>query len=148
MKIIAHRANLNGPDTVTENKPESIEHAIDLGFDCEIDVWFVNGVFMLGHDFPETIVSIEFLTKFHDFLWIHCKNIDALLCLKDNFNCFYHDKDTYTITTLGNIWGNIGSPMNKDIIQVMPEKASVFSYECAGICTDYPFRYRDIYLNE
>lgn len=146
MLFIAHRGNIYGPNKNDENTIETIEHAISMGFDCEIDVWHLNGVFWLGHDYPQRIVEYEFLEKNTDRLWVHCKNLDALLHLRNHFNCFYHDKDVYTITTKGHIWGNIGSPMNENVIQVMPEKANVFSFDCAGICTDFPIQYRDIYI--
>lgn len=142
MKIIAHRANLNGPDPATENKPETIVQAVELGFDVEIDVWFVDNRFYLGHDYPETPVDYEFLRFFRECLWIHCKHLDSLIRLKDEFNCFYHDKDIYTLTSGGYIWGNINSPTHPLVVQVMPEKGGTFSTQCYGICTDYPERYR------
>jgi hypothetical protein len=141
MKIIAHRGNLFGPDGKTENKPNTIRSAIEKGFDCEIDVWYVNGVYFLGHDYPETSISLEFLETYRDRLWVHCKHLESLIQLKNEFNCFYHDKDLYTLTSRGYIWGNINSPCNPNAIQVMPEKSGIFSTECAGICTDYPFQY-------
>lgn len=144
MKIIAHRGNLYGPSSNSENKQHSIETAICHGFDCEIDVWYINGSYYLGHDYPENPVSFDFLEKYSTFLWIHCKHIDALVQLKDKFNCFYHDKDLYTLTSKGFIWGNINSPCNSVAIQVMPEKSGTFSTDCCGICTDYPFRYLHI----
>lgn len=146
MRFIAHRANLYGPNKQSENKQDTIETAISLGFDCEIDVWYLNNTLWLGHDYPETLTSYEFLEKHNDRLWVHCKNLEALLMLKTKFNCFYHDKDVYTITTKGHIWGNVGSPMNSQVIQVMPERAGVFSFDCAGICTDFPVHYKDIYI--
>lgn len=144
MKIIAHRGNLYGPDPKTENTPEIIQTAIRNGFDCEIDVWYVNGRYFLGHDFPETPILLEFLEFYSEHLWIHCKHLDSLIQLKDRFNCFYHDKDIYTITSRGYIWGNINSPTHPLTIQVMPEKSGTFSEKCLGICTDYPFKYQRI----
>lgn len=146
MKIIAHRGNIFGPDAKTENKPETIQKAIRNGFDCEIDVWYLGGAYYLGHDFPETRISFEFLEFYSEHLWIHCKHLDSLVQLKDNFNCFYHDKDIYTLTTRGYIWGNINSPTHPLAIQVMPEKSGTFSEKCLGICTDYPIRYRTLIL--
>lgn len=146
MRFIAHRGNLYGPNKQTENKPDTIVVAISLGFDCEIDVWFLNGTLWLGHDYPTTLISYEFLQQYADKLWVHCKNLEALLELRHKFNCFYHDKDIYTLTTRGYIWGNIGSPMNTEVIQVMPERAGVFSFQCAGICTDVPVHYKNIYI--
>lgn len=141
MTIIAHRGNINGPNPETENKEETISSAIACGFDCEIDVWRIDEQLWLGHDGPEYKTSIAFLTRYHDVLWVHCKNLDALIYLKDRFNCFFHDKDTYTLTSKGYIWGNIGSRMTPQTIQVMPEKSNTFAKECLGVCTDYPFRY-------
>lgn len=142
MKIIAHRGNLEGPNKYTENKPETICSAIEYGFDCEIDIWRIDDQLWLGHDEPQYVTSLSFLTQYHNGLWIHCKNIEALIYLKDDFNCFFHDKDLYTLTSRGHIWGNITSPCNSSVIQVMPEHSPYpFTKEIAGICTDYPIRY-------
>lgn len=141
MRIIAHRGNCNGPNRGTENKPETIMSAIQMGFDCEIDVWKLNERFYLGHDYPETEITQEFFAQYRDRLWIHCKHLESLLALKDDYNCFFHDRDLYTITSKGYIWGNINSPCHSNVIQVMPEKSETFSLNCLGICTDYPLRY-------
>lgn len=141
MRIIAHRGNTYGPNPQTENKPETIRKAIDLGFDCEVDVWFSNGSYFLGHDCPESEIPYSFLEMYCERLWIHCKHLDSLVRLKDTFNCFYHDKEIYTLTSRGFIWGNINSPCHSLAVQVMPEKSDVFSSNCFGVCTDYPVRY-------
>ncbi len=146
VKIIAHRGNTDGPNPSTENTPPSIRCAIALGFDCEIDVWYIRGEYYLGHDFPQTRIPYAFLTEFADRLWIHCKHLDALLQLKDTFNCFYHDKDIYTLTSRGYVWGNINSPTNSLVVQVMPEKSGTFSPDCYAICTDFCHIYRGLLL--
>jgi hypothetical protein len=138
MLIIAHRGNLNGPNPMTENQEHTITKAIKEGFDCEIDVWKVDDELWLGHDGPEHKTSLEFLETHVSKLWVHCKNLDALTALKDSFNCFFHDKDTYTLTSKGFIWGNIDSPTNAKVICVMPTGEIG---ECFGVCTDYPFKY-------
>ena len=61
--LISHRGNINGKNTHLENSEEYIEKAIREGFDCEIDVWFINGVYWLGHDEPQYKTSKEFLTQ-------------------------------------------------------------------------------------
>ena len=144
MRIIAHRGNIDGPNRETENKPDTIRLAIERGFDVEIDVWYLDGRYYLGHDFPETPTSYEFLAQFAHRLWVHCKHLDSLLQLKDLMNCFYHDKDIYTLTSRGYIWGNINSPTHPNVIQVMPEKSGTFSSSCFGLCTDYPVHYLKI----
>ena len=41
MKIISHRGNLNGPNKNLENRLDTIEKAIQLGFDVEVDIWLI-----------------------------------------------------------------------------------------------------------
>lgn len=143
MLIISHRGNIRGSSPNTENTTYAIEQAIGMGFDCEIDVWYQEDSFWLGHDKAENKVYVDFFNKHSCHLWIHCKNIEALIQLKDRFNCFFHDKDIYTLTSKGYIWGNIGSSMTKETIQVMPERAKHEYQECLGICTDFPIHYND-----
>ena len=38
MKLIAHRANINGPDSSTENSPDQIDKCIEQGYDVEVDI--------------------------------------------------------------------------------------------------------------
>ena len=135
---------MRGSNKETENKPDTIKEAIEYGFDCEIDVWYVNDVFFLGHDYPETRIPYSFLELYSENLWIHCKHLESLVKLKDTFHCFYHDKDLYTLTSRGYIWGNVNSPCHVSAVQVMPERSGVFSTSCYGICTDYPIRYASI----
>jgi hypothetical protein len=144
MFFIAHRGNVNGPNPETENKPETILKAIRLGYDCEIDVWMKNGQLFLGHDSPDTLIEESFLKVNQSNLWIHCKNIEALCYLKSAYHVFFHDKDLYTLTNYSFIWGNIGS-YTAEGIQVMPELSNTFSWNCVGICTDYPQRYQTLY---
>ena len=40
MYFIAHRGLINGPDTDQENKIQTIEIALNNGFDVEVDVRF------------------------------------------------------------------------------------------------------------
>ena len=52
MKIISHRGNLYGREVDNENKPEFIMEALRK-FEVEVDVWFVNDSWFLGHDKPQ-----------------------------------------------------------------------------------------------
>jgi len=52
MILISHRGNINGKKPNYENKPEYIWEALRKGYHCEIDVWFIDGKFKLGHDDP------------------------------------------------------------------------------------------------
>jgi hypothetical protein len=149
MRIISHRGNVQGPDPVSENSISSIELAISLGFDVEIDLWFINGKFFLGHDDPINEASVDFLQKHSKQLWIHCKNVDAVVELQElntlyNYNYFWHESDTITLTSNGYIWAYVGKQPIKYSIAVMPEKFPEQEIKsCFGICTDFPIKYKE-----
>ena len=86
-KIIAHRGLLNGPDKNDENRPEIIENALIQNFDVEIDLWFIDGKWLLGHDNPQYEIQQSFFER--DNFWIHCKNFDALNKL-NNSNYYFN----------------------------------------------------------
>jgi hypothetical protein len=50
MILISHRGNINGKQPNKENHSLYIFEAIKQGFQVEIDVWFIDGKFKLGHD--------------------------------------------------------------------------------------------------
>ena len=71
---ISHRGNLNGSIKNQENNPEQIIKVLEKGYDCEIDVWYVNGKVVLVHSLKEDInhtVNEDFLKK--KGLWCHAK---------------------------------------------------------------------------
>ena len=144
MIIISHRGNIDGPSNL-ENHPSQIDKALSLGYHVEIDVWFENNRFYLGHDYPEYEVSSVFLKK--NNLWCHAKNIPALKELIDsNVHCFWHQEDDVTLTSQGYLWTYPGKTLTRKSICVMPEKASyddkiLTSVGIAGVCTDFPNRY-------
>ena len=78
MILISHRGNINGANPEQENKPSYIATAISKGYDVEVDFWFKEGKFVLGHDEPQYEIPIEFIQTYYRRLWIHCKNYDAL----------------------------------------------------------------------
>ena len=67
-KLISHRGNINGPDISNENHPTYIEKAINLGFDCEVDIWVVNKELFLGHDEPMYKTTVDFLSNYVKYL--------------------------------------------------------------------------------
>lgn len=151
-KIIAHRANLNGPDRNTENAQETITDAIKLGFDIETDIWCVDDVLYMGHDYDKKRFwrnILDFLLEHSDKLWVHCKNIEALVYLLKfpELNVFGHDNDNYVLTSKGNIFTKPGYPSNPASVIVMPEMTPVYSIEdfsnCYGVCTDYPIEVQE-----
>ncbi len=152
MKIIAHRANINGPSSKYENTIYNINKCIKLGFDVEIDIRVINGKLYLGHDKATQMIEEKELNKFKEHSWIHCKNLEAITFFSNNiikFNYFWHENDSYTLTSKGYIWAYPGQKLSNSCICVMPEvKHSLkeFSYlqemQIAGICTDYPNLFR------
>lgn len=152
MFFIAHRGLMDGPDPLLENSVEQIEYALDNGFDAEIDVWWVNGEFKLGHDQPDYDVSESFLEN--PRLWCHAKNLEAFHMMLRNtkIHCFWHEVDQATLTSEGFIWTYPGidglTPLS---IAVMPERHEdmpLYSpegwrlWKCAGVCTDYAKRFK------
>lgn len=145
-RIISHRANLNGSDE-NENSPSKVNQCIANGFDVEIDIWQLNNQLFLGHDNPTYPINLNWLSEIKDHLWVHCKNIDALLALKDNFNCFSHDKDDCVLTSSKHIWVYPNKQLVDNSIAVLPEKTN-YSIDdlkkCDGICTDFPIKYKTL----
>lgn len=143
MKIISHRGNLYGPNKNYENTIESINKCLDLNFDVEIDVWFINNKLYLGHDQPQNNVNLDFLKN--DKFWCHAKNLDSLhFMLDNNIKCFWHENDKFTITSNGIIWTFPGNMLTSRSICVMPETQKVNFEDIKnlyGICTDYPINY-------
>jgi hypothetical protein len=140
MRFIAHRGNVHGRIQEFENKPDYIDEALGLGYDVEVDVWVFEDTIYLGHDGPDTKVTLQFLLDRKDKLWCHAKNLDALtLLLHCGLHCFTHDTDDYTITSLNHIWAFPGKDLNAHSICVMPERAQYEKKElenCYAICTD------------
>lgn len=152
MKLISHRGNTVGPNLLDENKQEYIESAISEGYDVEIDLWYKDNFFYLGHDEPQYEISALWLYKNKEYLWIHCKNYDVLEKLSNtpiDYNYFWHETDKFTLTSKGYIWTYPGQPYTSKSIIVMPElndllkfydndiMSDIKNYDSFGICSDY-----------
>lgn len=137
MILISHRGNISGPNKDKENKPEQIIDVLQCNLHCEIDVWFNDNNFYLGHDKPQYYIDREFLKQ--KKLWCHAKNINALVELKNlNTNCFFHNTDAVTLTSKGYLWTYPGKQLTNKSIAVLPEQVSYCNIQIAkGICTDY-----------
>jgi hypothetical protein len=137
MKFIAHRGNLDGPSK-EENKPTYIEQSISLGYDCEIDVRYIDQKLYLGHDTPDYEIDLHFLLHHSKKVWIHCKNVEALdYLLPFDLNLFWHQEDHYTLTSKGFIWCYPGMNTTKRSIIVMPEWNDFRITEAYGVCSDF-----------
>jgi hypothetical protein len=140
MFLISHRGNINGAQPNQENSINYILKGIDLGYDVEVDVWFINNSFYLGHDKPQYKINYKFLIN--DKLWCHAKNINALIEMsKYPIHYFWHDKDDFTLTSKNYIWAYPSKNINKNTIIVLPEIHNVEINQCKGICSDYILKY-------
>ena len=144
MILIAHRGNTNGPMESWENEPTYIDIAIKKGFDVEVDVWYVDGQLYLGHDKPQYGVEFRWFRDRVLRLWVHCKNIEAVIFFKTNqyeFNYFWHETDTITLTSLNYIWVYPGKQPIEKSISVMPEINNDDTKQCIGVCSDFIEKY-------
>jgi len=149
MIFIAHRGLTEGPNSKLENRPEQILKSLEQGFHCEIDVRYIDGRWLLGHDNPDYEVNYEFLEQYG--LWIHAKNLDALYVLGANkkLNFFWHQNDDFTLTSQGQIWTFPEKTLTRDSIMLMPEwhdpNFERLNFNCLGICSDYVSRIKEVY---
>lgn len=156
--LIAHRGNLKGPNPKLENKPLYITTALNKGYDVEIDVWYYDEKWWLGHDKPQYKTSLKWIEDRKSKLWVHCKNLGSLeqFVEKDTGirinspNYFWHQNDDYTLTSHGFIWTYPDKYLSKfnNSICVLPELGYNGDLnKCYGICTDYVCRYKKELIN-
>ena len=141
MKIISHRGNLNGRNPSTENSLPAINIALYHRFDVEIDVWYKNNNWYLGHDKPQHLVDKYFLEN--KKLWCHAKNLDALnLMIKNKkIHSFWHQNDDFTLTSKNYIWTYPNKNTTSNSIIVLKNSKDKISKKCFGVCTDFPLTY-------
>jgi len=139
MVLISHRGNISGKSKY-ENYPEYVTEALREGYDCEIDVWYKNGEWKLGHDKPLHSVNLSFLKN--NKLWCHAKNLRSLNeMLENDIHCFWHQSDDFTLTS-------------RKIIMTYPNKKLCTKSVCIdlnaekrydsiyGVCSDNISKYR------
>jgi len=146
MKLISHRGNINGKIESYENEPNYIDIAISKGYDVEIDLWIINNKLYLGHDEHQYGIDFRWIRDRITKLWIHCKNIDALIYLNEidyDINYFWHQEDDFTLTNNNYIWTYPGKTLTKLSIAVLSESDSVVDFNCYGICSDYIQNYKN-----
>lgn len=143
MILISHRGNINGRILEAENHPDYINDTIKLGYDVEIDMWWIDGRIYLGHDEPQYEVSDKWLEDRIDKLWVHCKNIELLNWIRSTeLHYFWHENDTVTLTSKNYIWAYPGKQPIKGSIAVMPELNNDDVTNCIGICSDFISKYK------
>ena len=143
MILISHRGNINGRIIEAENRPDYIDEAIRLGYEVEIDMWWIDGRIYLGHDKPEYEVSDDWLGQRAYKLWVHCKNTELLNWIRSTvLHYFWHEEDTLTLTSKGQIWVYPGKQPVMGSIAVMPELNNDDVSQCLGICSDFISKYK------
>lgn len=117
-----------------------------MGFDVEIDVWLRDGRPFLGHDGPRTPVDVS--TLLDERVWCHAKAPDALdFLLSIGSHCFFHEGDEVTLTSRGVILTLVGRVPIPSSICMLPEARYVDRLpDCAGICSDYAEKFRDMLI--
>ena len=147
MILISHRGNIEGRIPERENEPSYILNAINQGYKVEIDVWYIDNEYWLGHDEPQYKVSFDWLQSHFKNLYIHCKNLPAAVRFNNppnfiNFNYFWHETDTIALTSYSEIWAYPGNQPIKNSIAVLPELYNDDVSECKGICSDNIEKYK------
>jgi hypothetical protein len=140
IKLIAHRGNRDGIEA-EENSPEFLQQAIDLGYDIEVDIRYINEEWWLGHDGPQYKIDSPFNLFDNSKVWWHCKNFAALEKMQGtDLNYFWHQEDDHTLTSKGFIWTYPGKEIGINNIIVMPETVmnldEIKKLKCFAICSD------------
>lgn len=140
MRYISHRGNLSGVKSGIENTLESINLALVRGYDVEIDLWFIDGMYYLGHDSPECMIYKGFILENAKSLWCHAKDIPTLneLLNYPSINCFFHQKDDCVLTSHNYIWTYFNKTLTERSILLKFEKDENFIIpeNIFGICSD------------
>ena len=145
MVLISHRGNINGINTEKENDPNYIDAALNRGFDVEIDIWYIDNAFYLGHDKPQHSITQDWLYRRKNKLWVHCKNVESLHKLSTKpIHYFWHENDTLTLTSKKVIWAYPGKQPIKNSIAVLPELNNDNVNKCLGVCSDFILKYLKI----
>jgi len=146
MILISHRGNLEGKSN-DENNPQKIQEVINLGFDVEVDLRYNSNKLYLGHDYPQYLISKEWLLGLRENLWIHCKDIYTIEYIINDrslsdLHFFFHENDNSTLTSKGFLWVYPGFQPVKKSIAVLPELSNENITECQGICSDNILNYK------
>ena len=104
MLLISHRGNTDNIDPDRENSPAYINEAIEKGFVVMVDVWLIGEQHLsLGANHPQYPTDVGYLKQ--NKIICHARNVHTLQFLLDKeIHCFYHDRDTVTLTNGGLIW--------------------------------------------
>jgi len=150
---ISHRGNLIRINKDKENSPDYVQIAIDAGFDCVVDVLYIEGVIYFGTANHLYIVDLEFIAKNNRQLWLRCANPQTLhyfFSLSHQMECKMFLIDEH-LTTNQCLWlSSYNHIQTLDrVVIVMPEWSEWKTYSNAlGICSNYIEYIRDYYENK
>lgn len=147
---ISHRGNVNRCNPDKENHPDYVQRALDMGFDVEVDLWFICGEWYLGHDDPKWCIDEKFLQE--KGLWLHCKNASTMSVLasrpESGLKFFWHQEDDIALTSNRLLWTHPKfDVLFTNSVAVMPENSRWIIPEirdCIGVCSDYIERYAEL----
>lgn len=159
--LIAHRGLLDGPDKDKENTISALIAARQQGYDVEIDVWYHDHSWWLGHDNPSEKIDFEWLCNIDQdtcidthHAWIHAKSIETLYQLQNmpwKGHVFFHENDPCVLTNTGYIWTYPGYQLTPLSICVMPEYTDTLltcdNMDVFAFCTDYVHKIYDNLVN-
>ena len=146
---ILHRGLSDGPSVELENNYENLLVRIGEGWQVEVDVWFEDGRWFLGHDYEvakRREISDSELEALSSGSWFHCKNVAALGEMsrlsqgRPGWRFFSHDRDEAVLTSTGQIWCYPGVSCDYNSIAVLPERCEQWSLGksgLVGVCSDY-----------
>lgn len=145
MKLISHRGNIKDPVPSRENSPSYIDTAISSGYDVEVDIRYINDKFYLGHDTPDYEVTLTWLIKRKEMLWLHCKDLESANKLSElvvhDFMYFCHTSDPYILTSNNFIWvHDLKLRLTPKTIIPLLSETDVKNYNGVpvyAVCTDY-----------
>lgn len=144
MITISHRGNLNGPIPDKENRPSYIDCAIQLGYDIEVDIRYINDEFWLGHDEPQYKIELTWMKLRKEKIWYHCKDLNStikLLELDEGFKFFCHSYDDFVLTSTGHVWvHDLSKKINNKCVIPLLSIGEIDAYILAdefAVCTDY-----------
>lgn len=148
MNIYSHRGNLSGKSP-RENEPAFLQEAIAAGFHVEVDLWFVDGAYFLGHDGPVHRIDLADFDREEVIFHLKSPHVPPLR----HADAFAIENDDYVLTLRGLLWTNYGQAPTLHSVMCSPELVGdtrpidefvrAIQQGAAGICTDYPLLVRD-----
>lgn len=142
--IIAHRGLLEGPDNTLENRIDKIAQHCFNSITSEIDIWYKDGVYKIGHDSPGAEIPLDFLYNYRHLLLIHTKNVDTFAHFHDlryhkgiDFHYFYHTEENVVYTSRGCVIPYPGVTVHNGWMDMMPERKKGAGGEPAMYCSDF-----------